>query len=707
MKKLLILLILLSVGGTKLVFPQHKIDGEKGKMIKQATVRISDLKQEKTEISTIFKAPNREWEPPEWKVNEEDVIYREPIGFRDNATKLITEDSPAPDTTFHGLGDPGNIIPPDVNGAAGPDNVMITLNTQVRIQDRNGVEQFTTTLKNFWVSMPNAGESFDPKIAYDPYENRWIAVTASSSNPVSSKLYIGVSTTSDPMGEWNMYWIDTDPQNQTWFDYPSFGFNKKWITVSGNMFGNDFYSTVFVIDKMAAYNGEESPDYTRFATTDGFTLVPSYTYDTTAEDMYLICTSDGNSNGYGYIKKFKLTGDTDFPLFIYEGAIGVPEPWRNGGGQSGNFLPQLGSSQLINSVDSRMEIVIFRNNKIWAVHHIFLPANNPQRAAVQWWELNTEGEILQRGRIEDTTNLYSFAFPSIAVNANEDVLIGFGVFSSNQYAGAGYSFKAYYDDDNTMRNYYQYKDGESPYYKTFGSGRNRWGDYTATCVDPVNDYDFWTLQEYAASPQNTWGTWWAYVRPSFSPIADFIADEVLVPVGEPVNFDDISEGIPTSWQWTFEGGNPATSTDENPENIQFNNEGSFNVSLIASNDLGTDTIVKEDYITTSSTILPVVDFTADKLKPCVNEPVHFIDKSMYSPNQWDWQFTPSTVTFVDETNQSSQNPVVVFDQEVSYSLSLTVWNLNGSSDTIAYDVVSSGGIQPYHKETFEKLTSLV
>ena len=55
------------------------------------------------------------------------------------------------------------------------------------------------------------------------------------------------------------------------------------------------------------------------------------------------------------------------------------------------------------------------------------------------------------------------------------------------------------------------KAGEAPYTKDFGSGRVRWGDYSATVVDPLNDIDMWTIQEYAATPDSRgdrWGTWW-------------------------------------------------------------------------------------------------------------------------------------------------------------------------------------------------------
>ena len=175
--------------------------------------------------------------------------------------------------------------------------------------------------------------------------------------------------------------------------------------------------------------------------------------------MYLIANAGGDSGGNGYISKLRVSGGATEPALDFQGYISVPDTW---GDHAGEFLPQAGSSENINSVDSRMETVIYRNNKLWAVHHIFLPSNNPQRAAVQWWELDTSGVILQRGRIEDTTNEFSFAFASIAVNQNEDVFVGHGVFSESQYASAGYSFRAHDDELNTMRTYVQYKDGKAP-----------------------------------------------------------------------------------------------------------------------------------------------------------------------------------------------------------------------------------------------------
>lgn len=699
MNQIKFLFIILVVISSHLLNAQQ-IKGTKGSTSKKHTVVIGQLDEQlENSISTNIKIPNKNWQVPDWQLGDSKILYEEPLGYYQKPSST-RETSPSPDTTFIALHDNGGSIPPDVNGTVGPNHLMITLNQGVRIQDREGNNLFTTSLSTFWSPLPNNGGTFDPKIIYDPYNNRWIMTTPSGSNSNDSRLYIGVSQTSDPLGEWNMYWIDPDESNTTWFDYPSIGFNKKWITISGNMFGGDFYRTVFTFDKMALYNGDETIEFTRFATNESFTLVPSITYDTVVEDQYLISTSNGNNNGMGYIKKFKLSGPTNNPVFEYEGAIGIPDTWANGAGDYGNFLPQLGSSELINSVDSRMENVIYRNGKLWAVHHVFIPANNPQRSAIQWWNIDTDGIILERGRIEDPTNMFSFAFPTIAVNSLEDVFIGFNVFSETQYASSGYSYKSHYDEPNSMREYYQYKDGLGPYYKTYGSGRNRWGDYSNTSVDPLNDIDFWCIQEYA-STNNKWGTWWAYLRPSFQPEVEFEANNILIPVGETVDFTDLTMGVPSNWDWTFSGANPENSLLQNPNGILYEAEGSFDVELITSNIYGTDTLSKENYITTSSTLLPEIEFSANKTVVCTDVTVLFTDKTKYNPIQWEWQFDPSTMVYVNGTNENSQNPEVVFEVAGSYSASLKVWNLNGFSEITEFDLIRAGGYQPYFNEDFE------
>ena len=706
MKLLSVLTVLLFFSVSSNNFAQS-IQGQKSLAIKHARVSIQILEDKTMESGSGIKVPNPGWNPTEWTFAETKVIYKD--SKIDNQTNINKNriSSPTPDTSFAGLMDNGNSIPPDVNGAVGPNHLMQTLNTGVRISDREGNELFSTSLSAWWGPMPGNGGTFDPKIVYDPYSNRWIMITPSGGNSLTTRMYIGVSTTSNPLDDWNFYWIPTDPESILWFDYPNLGFNKNWITIGGIMRNSAFEAVdfvVFAMDKMAAYNGEEEATVSRFTTTIGSAIVPAFTYDPLVEEMYLISTGNGNDNGFGYVNLFKLSGAVMDPVFELKGSIGIQEPWENWSYENhGDFLPQLGSSEKLNSVDARMHTMIFRNDKLWAVHHIYLPADDPQYTAIQWWNLDTTGVILERGRIEDENQEISFAFPSIAVNANEDVFVGHGVFSPNEYASAAYSYKDHLDDAGSMRDYYVYKQGLAPYYKTFGGDRNRWGDYSAVCVDPVHDVDFWALHEYAELPtgNDTWGTWWALVMPTFDPIADFSSDEILIPVGETVNFTDLTLGIPSSWNWTFEGGTPNTSSEQNPQDILFDQEGSFNIKLIASNDLGTDTITKESFITTSADILPEVYFSVDKEVVCIGNEVVFTDQTLYSPIQWEWQFDPSNVTFVNATDENSQNPEVIFNEALAYSVSLKAWNLNGSSEITKFGLINAGGYAPYFIETFE------
>ena len=87
--------------------------------------------------------------------------------------------------------------------------------------------------------------------------------------------------------------------------------------------------------------------------------------------------------------------------------------------------------------------------------------------------------------------------------------------------------------------------------------------------------------------------------------ADFQASvsgilKTTVDNGGVVSFTDLSAGNPTGWNWTFEGGTPATSTTQNPA-ITYNAPGTYSVMLIISNGTSKDTVTKKNYITVDAT----------------------------------------------------------------------------------------------------------
>lgn len=86
-----------------------------------------------------------------------------------------------------------------------------------------------------------------------------------------------------------------------------------------------------------------------------------------------------------------------------------------------------------------------------------------------------------------------------------------------------------------------------------------------------------------------------------APKADFNpSDKILVCAGGTVNFDDISwNGHPTSWNWSFPGGTPSTSTDSMPA-ITYNTPGVYDVTLTAANGSGSNTMTRTGHVIVSS-----------------------------------------------------------------------------------------------------------
>lgn len=87
-------------------------------------------------------------------------------------------------------------------------------------------------------------------------------------------------------------------------------------------------------------------------------------------------------------------------------------------------------------------------------------------------------------------------------------------------------------------------------------------------------------------------------------IADFSASNTMVSLGGSVDFTDESYGDPVEWAWEFEGSDPQSSTEQNPENVVYNSTGNFDVTLSISNAEGdTNSITKQDYISVNAEYL--------------------------------------------------------------------------------------------------------
>ncbi len=115
----------------------------------------------------------------------------------------------------------------------------------------------------------------------------------------------------------------------------------------------------------------------------------------------------------------------------------------------------------------------------------------------------------------------------------------------------------------------------------------------------------WTHSEHIAAFNASGDTIFATPGTScmVSLLADFVGEPTTVQAGESVMFTDNSIGDIIEWNWTFEGGDPATYSGQNPPEIFYNEVGTYDVSLEVTDGTNIDELVYLDYI-------EVVDFPA-------------------------------------------------------------------------------------------------
>ncbi len=451
------------------------------------------------------------------------------LGFIDGIAPRLTPG-------FEGLPDFGYVIPPDTNGAVGPDHIMVMLNDYVMIQSRSGTPLGFMSLYGFWYAV-DLGGPFDPLVFFDEISGRWIACACDSAYTTYARVLFAISESSDPFDAWSFYSFTSDPTGYTWADYPRMGFNSTWVAITANMFtvenGNFTGVRMWVFDKAALLDPSLPLAVTMFPDrfdedpvfhTHGFTLVPAVTHDADEDTLWIVDRSGIVSSGIQTHRLSSITGTGPAPVwsrapggaFSGTGLYLVPKNYS----PANPIAVQPGTTRRIDAGDPRILDAEFRNGHLWYTHAAGLPANGAQRTSVLWYETDPRAllskTVIQNGAIDIASVFHTY--PSIAVNAANDVLIGFTRTSASIYAEAACAFRLHSDAPGTMRPVARIKVGEAPYTKDFGGNSVRWGDYSATCVDPVDDLSMWTLQEYAAQGPGTrndndrWGTWWAQLR---------------------------------------------------------------------------------------------------------------------------------------------------------------------------------------------------
>ena len=203
------------------------------------------------------------------------------------------------------------------------------------------------------------------------------------------------------------------------------------------------------------------------------------------------------------------------------------------------------------------------------------------------------------------------------------------------------------------------------------------------------------------------------IKSPLAPPVNFTANDTVVYIGDTVKFTNQTTDILGiySYAWTFSPGTlsfvDSTSNKVREPHVTFSDTGFYSVTLDVTipvvNIKGTR--AKNNYIWVRALGKPVADFYADRLSPSVTNTVHFTDNSSNGPNQWLWLFSPNTITYMNGSNSTSQNPDVRFDSTGKYTVTLLASNRIGAGTVTKTDYITvskSAGI-----ESMEELSSLI
>ena len=216
-------------------------------------------------------------------------------------------------------------------------------------------------------------------------------------------------------------------------------------------------------------------------------------------------------------------------------------------------------------------------------------------------------------------------------------------------------------------------------------GAGNWGDQS------INDFCV-----VATTPQGD------------APVASFTVQDNSICRNVPIDFTSTSTQSPTAYSWAFEGGSPASSTQQNPQNVTYTTAGSFDVTLTVTNAFGSHTYSCSNCVTVSAD--PIVTLTGTN-PGCNAQATGSITSSISGtgPYTYAWSngATTANLSNVNAGNYSvtvtnsqgcSGSASAVLTNPASMVLSATTQNVNcsGSSNgSITLNVTGGTGSKTY------------
>lgn len=457
----------------------------------------------------------------------------------------------------------GFFIPPDPNGAVGPSQVVVVTNNMVKVFEKRAVtdpplvsykgtletpapSQFAILLYFFFYPALTDGFPSDPHIRFDRLTKRWFitAIEAYQSNP-SNNILLAVSDGERITDEtsFTFYQIPTDllPRSAAagapFFDYPRLGVDNNALLIGGSalfshtdscgFFYNDsLYSVGYTVDKKALLHGflggyvlQIGGWQFREGTGSGIIVPQGVNNDNPVAPKSFFAggsfTGTEPNAGDGIVLAGLTFDNNGFLTDLSETTVPV------GPFQYPRIITALGSPLPIDPLDGRLfEASIYKNkitgrSSLWTAHAIglnqageFVTFENfaaQARTGSRWYEIGdiyTKPKIAQSGTVYDATQesgrrAISYANPSIAASGQGHAVLGGTTAAYNRYLNAFVAGRYYGNTEGVLGTPQRVTATRGMY--DLGS---RWGDYSQTVVDPMDNQTIWSFQEYTASDDN-------------------------------------------------------------------------------------------------------------------------------------------------------------------------------------------------------------
>ena len=226
----------------------------------QANIKKNERKLQKTRLKDLESKDKKHREPQKFIYSEE----KDGAAYGTDPSLIQTMDGtrPSPGTRLNINGMNSNSAPHDPSGAAGATYYIQATNaTPCRIINKTtGVAVSNFTMGTLWNPDLNENDG-DPIVMYDRYADRWFL--AQFGNSGGNKIYIAVSTTSDPLGTWSCYTF-TSPQFP---DYLKFSIWQDGYYMTSNQISQKVFA--FERTQMLAGNPAARSVYVSFNPPDG------------------------------------------------------------------------------------------------------------------------------------------------------------------------------------------------------------------------------------------------------------------------------------------------------------------------------------------------------------------------------------------------------------------------------------------------------